>query len=187
MHPSCLELLKRVSLMLLLFCRPSSGHILEALHIDPASGVSLDKEKNAKSLKQPVSTSSALAKLSKATSSGSLSKQQGEKKETPQERLKRIMSKQLNKQIKKDTAVEMAKKREQERQRLEKLAETSRLSRYRRRSRSRSYSHSPRRRYRRSRSRSRDGSSRRHHSRSCSHSNSVSRSRSPRVRSRSRY
>lgn len=44
------------------------------------------------------STSSALAKLSKATSSGSLSKQQGEKKETPQERLKRIMNKQLNKQ-----------------------------------------------------------------------------------------
>lgn len=46
----------------------------------------------------PGSTSSALAKLNKATSSGSLSKQQGEKKETPQERLKRIMSKQLNKQ-----------------------------------------------------------------------------------------
>lgn len=44
------------------------------------------------------STSSALAKLSKATSSGSLSKQQGEKKETPQERLKRIMNKQLTKQ-----------------------------------------------------------------------------------------
>ena len=44
------------------------------------------------------STSSALAKLSKATSSGSLTKQQVEKKETPQERLKRIMSKQLNKQ-----------------------------------------------------------------------------------------
>lgn len=44
------------------------------------------------------SASSALAKLSKATSSGSLFKQQGEKKETPQERLKRIMDKQLNKQ-----------------------------------------------------------------------------------------
>lgn len=40
--------------MLPLFCRPSSGHILEALHIDPASGVSLDKEKNAKLLKPPV-------------------------------------------------------------------------------------------------------------------------------------
>ncbi|XP_022873291.1 CLK4-associating serine/arginine rich protein-like isoform X2 [Olea europaea var. sylvestris] len=123
--------------------RPSSGRILEALHADPASGVSLDREKNAKLLKPPMSTSSALAKLSKTTSSGSLSKQLGEKKETPQERLKRIMSKQLNKQIKKDTAIEMAKKREQERQRLEKLAETSRVSRYRQRSRSRSYSRSP--------------------------------------------
>lgn len=46
--------------------------------------------------------------------------------------------------VKKDTAVEMAKKREQERQRLEKLAETSRVSRYQRRSRSRSNSQSPR-------------------------------------------
>ncbi|CAK9166505.1 unnamed protein product [Ilex paraguariensis] len=195
--------------------RPSSGRILEALHVDPASGVSIDKEKNSKSLKPSASTSPALAKLSKATSSGSLSKQPGEKKETPQERLKRIMSKQLNKQIKKDTAIEIAKKREQERQRLEKLAETSRLSRYRRRSRSRSFSRSPPR-YRRSRSPSRGRSSRRPHSRSRSrsqsqsrprslsrryhsrsrsrsrsrsytHSRSISRSLSPRVRSRSRY
>ncbi|XP_059623884.1 uncharacterized protein LOC132266892 isoform X2 [Cornus florida] len=175
--------------------RPSSGRILEALHVDPASGVSLDKEKNTKLLKASVSTSSALAKLSKSTSSIGLSKQQGEKKETPQERLKRIMSKQLNKQIKKDTAIEMAKKREQERHRLEKLAETSRLSRHRRHSRSGSYSRSPPR-YRRSRSPSR-GTSRRYYSRSRSrswsrsqspsrsHSRSVSRS--PRVRSRSRY
>lgn len=45
------------------------------------------------------STSSGLAKLSKAGSSaGPLKQQQGEKKETPQERLKRIMSRQLNKQ-----------------------------------------------------------------------------------------
>uniref|UniRef100_A0A164UB95 Suppressor of white apricot N-terminal domain-containing protein n=2 Tax=Daucus carota subsp. sativus TaxID=79200 RepID=A0A164UB95_DAUCS len=167
--------------------RPSSGHILEALHVDPASGVSLDKEKNSKLPKPPASTSSALAKLSKATGSGSLSKQPAEKKETPQERLKRIMSKQLNKQIKKDTAVEMAKKREQDRQRLEKLAETNRLSRYRRRSRSRSYSRSPPRRHRRSRSPSRGKSSRRRHysrsrspSRSPSYSRSLSRSRSPR-------
>ncbi|XP_028056433.1 CLK4-associating serine/arginine rich protein [Camellia sinensis] len=174
--------------------RPSSGQILEALHTDPASSVSLDKEQSTKVLKPLVSTSSALAKLSKSTSSGGLSIS-GEKKETPQERLKRIMSRQLNKQIKKDTAVEMAKKREQERQRLEKLAETSRLSRYRRhsRSRSRSYSRSPPRRYRRSRSRSRSRNSRRYNSRSrspshsCSHSRSISRSRSPRVRSRSRY
>lgn len=148
------------------------------------------------------STSSALARLSKPTTSGGVSKQE-EKKETPQERLKRIMSRQLNKQsipcsmcilvvkqpcsvnfslswqsfkggivycynpflshmqfcnivvnlcfalilvtstVKKDTAVEMAKKKEQERQRNEKLAETSRLSRHRRRSHSRSYSRSP--------------------------------------------
>ncbi|KVI09045.1 Suppressor of white apricot N-terminal domain-containing protein [Cynara cardunculus var. scolymus] len=124
-------------LMLLLFCRPSSGQILEALHIDPASGVSLDGERNAKLSKPSAGSSSGLAKLNKPSGSGSLAKQQGEKKETPQERLKRIMSKQLNKQIKKDTAAEMAKKREQERQRLEKLAETNRLSRYRHRSRSR--------------------------------------------------
>ncbi|KAK3015777.1 hypothetical protein RJ639_005432 [Escallonia herrerae] len=123
--------------------RPSPCRILEALHIDPASGVPTEQEKNAKLSKPSVSTSSGLAKLSKATSGGSLSKQSGEKKETPQERLKRIMSKQLNKQIKKDTAIETAKKREQERLRLEKLAETSRLSRYRHRSHSRSYSPSP--------------------------------------------
>ncbi|XP_022879327.1 CLK4-associating serine/arginine rich protein-like isoform X2 [Olea europaea var. sylvestris] len=162
--------------------RPSSGRILEALHVDPASGVSLDKEKNAKLLKPTTSTSSALAKLSKTTSSGSLSKQQGEKKETPQERLKRIMSSQLNKQIKKDTAIEIAKKREQERQRLKKLAETSHVSRYRRRSHSRSYSRSPPRRYRRSRSPSRGRSSRKYrssHSQSRSGSRSQTRSRSP--------
>ncbi|KAL6572946.1 hypothetical protein OROHE_002422 [Orobanche hederae] len=122
---------------------PLSGRILEALHVDPASGVSLDKDRNTKSSKMTPSTSSALAKLSKTASTVNISKQQGEKKETPQERLKRIMDKQLNKQIKKDTAVEMAKKREQERQRLEKLAETSRLSRYLQRSRSRSCSRSP--------------------------------------------
>ncbi|GLT50153.1 hypothetical protein SLA2020_236600 [Shorea laevis] len=180
--------------------RPS-GRILEALHVDPASGVSLDKDKSNKVLKQAVSTSSALVKLSKASSSGAPIKQpQGEKKETPQERLKRIMNKQLNKQIKKDTAAEMAKKREQERQRLEKLAETNRLGRNRHHSRSRSNSHSPPRRYRKSRSprrsktqryysHSRSGS--RSRSRSQSHSHSRSRSRSyshsPRVRSRSRH
>lgn len=177
----------------LLFCRPSSGQILEALHIDPASGVSVDSEKNAKMSKPFAGSSSGLAKLSKPSGSGA--KQQGEKKETPQERLKRIMSLQLNKQIKKDTAAESAKKREQERQRLEKLAETNRLSRSRRRSRSRSFSRSPPRRYRRSRSPSRVRSSRRRHSRSRSrsvspsrpHSRSISRSRSPRVRSRSKY
>ncbi|CAN1343738.1 hypothetical protein LINPERPRIM_LOCUS39881 [Linum perenne] len=121
--------------------RPSSGLILEALHVDPASGVSLDKDKPAKELKPTASSSSGLSKLSKASASGGIIKQQqGEKKETPQERLKRIMNTQLNKQIKKDTVAETAKKREQERLRLEKLAETSRISRHRRRSRSRSYS-----------------------------------------------
>lgn len=45
--------------------------------------------------------------------------------------------------VKKDTAAEMSKKRELERQRLAKLAETNRVSRYRYRSRSRSYSRSP--------------------------------------------
>ncbi|KAJ9670753.1 hypothetical protein PVL29_026963 [Vitis rotundifolia] len=180
--------------------RPSSGRILEALHVDPASGISLDKEKQSKVLKPSASTSSALSKLSKPTTIGGPLKQQGEKKERPQERLKRIMSKQLNRQIKKDTAVEMAKKREQERQRLEKLAETSRLSRYRYRSRSRSDSRSPPRRHQRCRSPSRSRSSRRNYSsrarspswsgsgsHSRSQSPSRSHSRSPRVRSRTRY
>ncbi|KAF2295246.1 hypothetical protein GH714_032288 [Hevea brasiliensis] len=126
--------------------RPSSVRILEALYVDPASGVSLDKEKITKAVKP----------------------------------------------VLKKTAAEIVKKREQERQRLEKLAETNRLCHYRRRSRSRSYSRSPPRRYRhRSPSRS---SSRRYHSRSRSRSHSHSRSRSrshsprsPRVRSRSRH
>ncbi|GLU20019.1 hypothetical protein SLE2022_362370 [Rubroshorea leprosula] len=169
--------------------RPSSGRILEALHVDPASGLSLDKDKSTKVLKPTASTSPAFAKLSKASSSGGPLKQpQGEKKETPQERLKRIMNKQLNKQIKKDTAAEMAKKREQERQRLEKLAETSRVGCNKHRSRSRSYSRSPPRRYQRSRSPSRSRTRRYHsRSRSRSHSLSHSRSHSPRVRSRSRH
>ncbi|CAO2830886.1 unnamed protein product [Amaranthus hypochondriacus] len=176
--------------------RTPTARILEALHVDPASGALLDKEKNVKVVKTPASTSSALAKLKGAT--GASSKQpHDEKKETPQERLKRIMSKQLNKQIKKDAAVEMAKKKEQEKQRLEKLAETNRLSRYRRRSRSRSYSRSPQRRRRYSRSPSRGRNSRRRYSRSRSQSRSFSRSQShsrsrspspsPRHRSRSRY
>ncbi|KAG4987811.1 hypothetical protein JHK82_030167 [Glycine max] len=165
--------------------RPTSSCILEALHVDPASGVSIDKDKGTKVLKPSVSGSSALAKLKTGGSGGPL-KQQGEKKETPQERLKRIMNKQLNKQIKKDTAAELAKKREQERQRQEKLAETSRLSRYRHhsRSRSRSFSRSPPRRYRRSRSPSSRGSRRYYSSsRSPSRPRSRSRSRSPYSRS----
>lgn len=39
------RIVNSVSLMLVISCRPASGHILEALHVDPASGVSLDKEK----------------------------------------------------------------------------------------------------------------------------------------------
>ncbi|KAL4577418.1 hypothetical protein LXL04_013527 [Taraxacum kok-saghyz] len=69
--------------------------ILEALHIDPASGVSPDTDRNPKLTKPSLGSSSGLAKLTKPSGSG---KPQGEKKETPQERLKRIMSKQLNKQ-----------------------------------------------------------------------------------------
>ncbi|KAI0498526.1 hypothetical protein KFK09_019414 [Dendrobium nobile] len=169
--------------------RSSGSRILEALHVDPASALSLENEKNTKISRNASTT--GIAKLSKAAPGGSVKAEQIEKKETPQERLKRIMNKQLNKQIKKDSAAEMAKKREQERQRLEKLAETSRLSRYRHRShsrsRSRSRSHSPARKHRRSRSRgrSRSRSPRRYYSRSSSRSSSLSHS--PRLRSRSRY
>uniref|UniRef100_A0A0E0D1R4 Suppressor of white apricot N-terminal domain-containing protein n=1 Tax=Oryza meridionalis TaxID=40149 RepID=A0A0E0D1R4_9ORYZ len=102
--------------------RSSGGQILEALHSDPASSLSVEQEKSTKNLKAPTSTS-ALVKLSKGAAGGPGKTVQTEKKETPQERLKRIMSKQLNKQIRKDTAAEIAKKREQERQRQEKLAE----------------------------------------------------------------
>ncbi|XP_025793136.1 CLK4-associating serine/arginine rich protein isoform X2 [Panicum hallii] len=152
--------------------RSSGGQILEALHSDPASSLSVEQERSAKLLKPLPSTSAALAKLSKGASGVTGKTPQTEKKETPQERLKRIMSKQLNKQIRKDTAAEIAKKREQERQRQEKLAEVGRC---RRRSRSRSLSRSPpRRRYSRSPSRSR--SPRRYHSRSRSSSRSPSRS-----------
>lgn len=170
------------------YCRSSGNRILEALHIDPASALSLENEKNTKISRN--SSTTGIAKLTKAApAAGSLKAEQIEKKETPQERLKRIMNRQLNKQIKKDSAAEMAKKREQEKQRFEKLAETSRLSRYRRRShsRSRSRSRSPARRHRRSRSRGRgrSRSPRRYYSRSSSRSRSPSPS--PRLRSRSRY
>ncbi|KAK3151831.1 hypothetical protein QOZ80_3AG0251210 [Eleusine coracana subsp. coracana] len=161
--------------------RSSGSQILEALHSDPASSLSVEQERGAKTLKPPASAS-ALTKLSKGTSGGTGKTPQTEKKETPQERLKRIMSKQLNKQIRKDTAAEIAKKREQERQRQEKLAD---VGRYRRRSSTRSLSPSPPRRRRYSRSRSRSRSPRRYDSRSRSSSRSPSRS--PRYRSRSRH
>jgi len=38
-------------LMLLLYCRCSTGLILEALHVDPASGASLDNDKSTKVVK----------------------------------------------------------------------------------------------------------------------------------------
>ncbi|XP_078444344.1 CLK4-associating serine/arginine-rich protein isoform X2 [Wolffia australiana] len=155
--------------------RLSSGRILEALHVDPASGVSFDQD-STKPMKPSPSGSSSLTKLNKTGSGGPLKKLQIEKKETPQDRLKRIMSKQLNKQIKKDAAADLIKKREQERQKKEKLAEASRSSRYSHRSRSRTRS--------RSRSRSRSRTHSRSHSRSPrkyhrSRSPSWSRSRTP--------
>ncbi|KAJ7567667.1 hypothetical protein O6H91_01G001400 [Diphasiastrum complanatum] len=147
--------------------RLSSGRILEAIHGDPAAVLtassSAEWERSHKDVKvSATSTSSAIAKLSKpaAIPVAVQKSQQGDRKETPQERLKRIMSKQLNKQIKKDNVTELAKRREQERQRQEKLAETRRIARYKRHSHSRSRSPV---RYGRSRSRSR----------------SISRSRSP--------
>ncbi|GBG63425.1 hypothetical protein CBR_g38045 [Chara braunii] len=138
--------------------RPWTGQILEALRSDPAvAGVSAvgvtpaavpavpkDKERRLSDSRLPATGSrdglsaAALAKLSKGPPAALAkpAQQQGlpqptleKKAETPQERLKRIMSKQLNKQIKKDTASELAKKREQEKQRLEKLAETRRAAR----------------------------------------------------------
>ncbi|GJN31698.1 hypothetical protein PR202_gb20124 [Eleusine coracana subsp. coracana] len=77
--------------------RSSGSQILEALHSDPASSLSVEQERGAKTLK-PLASASALTKLSKGTSGGTGKTPQTEKKETPQERLKRIMSKQLNKQ-----------------------------------------------------------------------------------------
>ncbi|KAG0499423.1 hypothetical protein HPP92_004114 [Vanilla planifolia] len=166
--------------------RTPGSRILEALHVDPASALSVENDKGAK-LPRNINSSTGIGKLNKTVPGGFLKSEQVEKKETPQERLKRIMNKQLNKQIRKDSVAEMAKKREQERQRQEKIAETSRLCRYRHyshsRSRSRSRSRSPPRRRRHSRSQSR--SPRRYHSRS--ESSSRSRSPSRRVRSRSRY
>ncbi|BBN18519.1 CLK4-associating serine/arginine rich protein [Marchantia polymorpha subsp. ruderalis] len=143
--------------------RHPTGRILEALHVDPAAtaaasgALTSEWERTHREVKVPstsTSSVSAIAKLSKPappSSTPSQKTQSGEKKETPQERLKRIMSKQLNKQIKKDTVTEAAKRREQERERQEKLAETRRIAQ--RKHHSRSDSRSPRR-YHRSRSRS---------------------------------
>ncbi|XP_024381418.1 uncharacterized protein [Physcomitrium patens] len=150
-----------------------SSRILEALHSDPAaiavtpsaSGLSVTdwdaRQKERESRGSGVSSSSALAKLSKVATPGSASQKTShaneKSQETPQERLKRIMNKQLSKQIKKDIVSEAGKKREQERERQEKLAETRRIAQRSRRgrSRSRSRSLSPVRYRYRSRSRSR--------------------------------
>jgi len=40
--------------MLLSFCRPSGGRILEALHVDPASSLSLEHDKGTKVSKPPI-------------------------------------------------------------------------------------------------------------------------------------
>ncbi|MCO5607172.1 hypothetical protein L7F22_061365 [Adiantum nelumboides] len=158
--------------------RLSSGQILEALHNDPAASVATpsERERSGRDHRAPASASTAIAKLSKPVALTTLKATQGEKKETPQERLKRIMSKQLNKQIKKDTVTELAKRREQERLRQEKLAETRRIAQHRRRSRSRSHSRSrsPYSRYYRSRSRSRSKSRSRSRSPGRSHHRSPS-------------
>ncbi|KAI5069174.1 hypothetical protein GOP47_0015475 [Adiantum capillus-veneris] len=152
--------------------RLSSGQILEALHNDPAAvvGTPSERDRTGRDHRGPASASTAIAKLSKpaAMTAPNPKAIQGEKKETPQERLKRIMSKQLNKQIKKDTVTELAKRREQERLRQEKLAETRRIAQHKRRSRSKSCSRSrsPYNRYYRSRSRSRSRSPGRSHHRS---------------------
>lgn len=151
-----------------------SRRILEALHSDPAalavtpsaSGVSTNdwdaRQREREARVSSVSSSSALAKLSKVATPGSAanktsSQATAKSQETPQERLKRIMNKQLSKQIKKDIVSEAGKRREQEKERQEKLAETRRIAQRSRRgrSRSRSRSLSPVRYRYRSRSRSR--------------------------------
>ncbi|KAG0499383.1 hypothetical protein HPP92_004074 [Vanilla planifolia] len=99
--------------------RTPGSRILEALHVDPASALSVENDKGAK-LPRNINSSTGIGKLNKTVPGGFLKSEQVEKKETPQERLKRIMNKQLNKQIRKDSVAEMAKKREQERQRQEK-------------------------------------------------------------------
>ncbi len=175
----------------------STRRILEAIHSDPASMAvsnmvsgpsstewerdrdreSSYRERDLKPLS--LNPASAMAKLNKLGTPAAGSQKVGQvaeikTQETPQERLKRIMSKQLNKQIKKDTVTEMGKKREQERERQEKLAETRRIALRRGRGRSRT------------RSRSRSPIRYRHRSRSRSPSRSYARSRSPRPRSRIR-
>ena len=49
-----MDILQVFYLIPLLCCRPSSGCILEALHVDPASGVSIDKDKGTKVAKPSV-------------------------------------------------------------------------------------------------------------------------------------
>lgn len=146
---------------------PSSRRILEALHSDPAA-VAVTPSVSGQPVRDrdPRPSSSALAKLSKLPTSASASATPkpspanpkpaaATAPETPQERLRRIMNKQLSKQIKKDIVSEAGKRREQEKERQEKLAETRRIAQRSRRGRSRSRSLSPVRYRYRSRSRSR--------------------------------
>lgn len=146
-----------------------SRRILEALHSDPAANA-VTPSGSTQSVRErdPRPSSSAIAKLSKMPASASTAIPKGSPAnpkaataaatpETPQERLRRIMNKQLSKQIKKDIVSEAGKRREQEKERQEKLAETRRIAQRSRRgrSRSRSRSLSPVRYRYRSRSRSR--------------------------------
>eukprot|EP00850_Spirogloea_muscicola_P009403 SM000052S17795 [mRNA] locus=s52:680207:684370:- [translate_table: standard] len=126
--------------------RPGGGPILEALRVDPAATSTppippSSLERRGKEGKSSISsTSAALAKLSKTPTAIGQSKGQAGKKETPQERLKRIMSNQLNKQIKKDVASEEAKRRSAEELKRAKLEESRRAGHSYHRARSRSWS-----------------------------------------------
>eukprot|EP00850_Spirogloea_muscicola_P008277 SM000044S15924 [mRNA] locus=s44:65057:69059:- [translate_table: standard] len=126
--------------------QPGGGPILEALRVDPAATSTppippSSLERRGKEGKPSISsTSAALAKLSKTPTVIGQSKGQAGKKETPQERLKRIMSNQLNKQIKKDVASEEAKRRSAEELKRAKLEESRRAGHSYHRARSRSWS-----------------------------------------------
>eukprot|EP00850_Spirogloea_muscicola_P000317 SM000001S04719 [mRNA] locus=s1:1859593:1863920:- [translate_table: standard] len=126
--------------------RPGGGPILEALRVDPAATSTppippSSLERRGQEGKPSISsTSAALAKLSKTPTAIGQSKGQTGKKETPQERLKRIMSNQLNKQIKKDVASEEAKRRSAEELKRAKLEESRRAGHSYHRARSRSWS-----------------------------------------------
>ncbi|CAI5533219.1 unnamed protein product [Closterium sp. Naga37s-1] len=91
--------------------------------------VSIGSPSPASSKQSPALSRRLLAPSSLPRVAGAAGKgAEGGAKETPQERLKRLMAKQLNKHIKKDTAAEKAKKEEQERLKRAKLEETRRAA-----------------------------------------------------------